>query len=174
MRSVKEKGRTSTHSQHGKQQPVLSKALSVLRLSLQRAKIEPLVVKIAPVFLLNTTKAQQMCWKHIYSREEKSEPGLSNAAVKSFPSFFPAYPGKTLNSLRCSCCSSTTMQTSLKKKVPHAQHLYKKRIFSRKTILKLHSYSFWCLVRSCSGAQRCRRRTPMACFCFPPCSGGPG
>lgn len=118
MKSVKEKGRTSTHSQHGKQQPVLSKALSVLRLSLQHAKIEPLVVKIAPVFLLNTTKAQQMCWKHIYSREEKSEPGLSNAAVKSFPSFFPAYPGKTLNSLRCSCCSSTTMQTSLKKSFP--------------------------------------------------------
>lgn len=65
---------------------------SAPRLVPQRAKIEPLVVKIAPIFLLNTTKAQQMCRKHTYSREEKSDPGLSNAAVtEEFSLFFPTH-----------------------------------------------------------------------------------
>lgn len=89
MKSVKEKWRTSTHSQHGKHQSVPSQALSVLRLVPQHAKIEPLVVKIAAIFLLNTTKVQQMCRKHIYSREKKSEPGFSNAALtEEFSIFF--------------------------------------------------------------------------------------
>lgn len=96
MKSVKEKWRTSTRSQRGKHQPVPSKASSAPRLVPPRAKIEPLVVKIAPIFLLNTTKAQQMCRKHTYSREEKSDPGLSNAAVTEESSlfFFPSLSSK--------------------------------------------------------------------------------
>lgn len=93
-----------------------SKALSVLRLVPQRAKIEPLVVKIAPIFLLNTTKAQQMCRKHIYSREEKSEPGLSNAAVtEEFSIFFFGLSRKNIE-FSPHRCISTNIQTSLKNK----------------------------------------------------------
>lgn len=127
MKSVKEKWRTSTRSQHGEHQPVPSKASSAPRLVPPRAKIEPLVVKIAPIFLLNTTKAQQMCRKHTYSREEKSDPGLSNAAVtEEFSLFFsPAYPENTLNSPPSHHphrCIGANIQTSLrKKKVSRAQ-----------------------------------------------------
>lgn len=35
-----------------------------------------------------------------------------------------------------------------------------KRIFAHNTMLKLHSYSVWCLIRSCVCAERCRRSTP--------------
>lgn len=118
MKSVKEKWRTSTHSAW-KTPASSERGFVCAEVCAAACKNRASCCQNSSNFFHETRRRRSRCVGNAFTVEKRhlSQGGQKMHSQKSFPAFFPTFPGKTLIP-PTHLCISTNIQTSLKKKFP--------------------------------------------------------